>query len=444
MFASQAHSCRRRLTAAVVCVVVGLAVGCGPVSTTPPSGASASTSSNSYRGPTEDRWRAKSLIMLRSVAPEVLHDEQKPQAPYDQYVRTQLELIKSPIVMDRVAADPELAKMAEVRERSGLAIEWLLQHTDVYQVNQSEIFAITFDALNAMDAAKVTNMITDSYIKIASDLDANRDQQIVDLLDKEMDRRTRELERLRQSVRALVKMTRGNDYVPGEDISGAVQLPVADQPLVQLKKSLAQTQRDRMALESRAEVLGKKLENSETVVDAAEIDQMIDDDIEMVDLRKDLAAAQQELQAADAVKAELPNSVAAGARERVAALEQKIAARRENLESRIVRNQEQSHRQRRESMLGDMLLDIETKRHLEAQLTSDIDAATKEIEKQNNHALDLEFLRQDLVRSERIFAEIADRAELLKTNMRSPERVGELRRANAAEVVKVRVPRWKS
>lgn len=430
-----------RVVVAATGVVCLLAAGCGPVSSTAPAIGSASSDASSYRGPTEDRWRATAYVRIRVERPHLLPDDDGTGAvPFDRFMRTELALLRSPVVLQRVASDPELSKVAE---RSGLThpLGWLMQHTHVEQVDNSELVTISFDALTELDAANVANMIVDAYVKIASDIDAHRQQQVIDLSDKEMDRRTRELERLRQSVRALVKMTEGDDYVPGPHIKTGGELPFEDRPVAHLKKLLNETQGERLKQETRLSALMRSLDRKEPQIDPAETEQMINEDAVIVELSSKLAEAQREQQAATIAATELPNTVTKPLQDRVAELEQQISARRQTLEERILGNLAKVEQIRRDNVIGDLEIDIEAKKDLENQLAAKIDAAVKEIEKQNNHALDLEFLRQDLERSEAIFKQIANRSEALKTNMRTPDRVGEYSRADGANAVKVRVPR---
>lgn len=441
MFTGARLSCRARPIAAGLCLIMLACAGCGPVSSTRPYAPAVDAVSEGYHGPTEERWRATAYVRVRTERPRVLDDPQAEKAvPFDQLMQTQLAILQSPVVLQRVASDPELSQVAE---RSGLKnpLAWLTQHTHVAQVSNSELVTISFDALTEIDAALVTNKIVDSYVKIASDIAAHELQQLVDLLDKEMDRRTRELERLRQSVRALVKMTMAVEYIPSSRIKAAEELPVEDRPLVQLRKLLNETKRQRVALESRVEALKQRLDSKEIHLDPAEVETLVDGDAGLTELNAKLVETQREQQAAAAAAAELPSSVAKTLQDRAAELEQQISQRRQELEERIHRNLAKAEEFGRESLVGDLKLEIEAKKNLETQLTMTIEESIKEIEKQNNHAFDLEFLRQDLERSEETFKQIANRAEALKTNMRAPDRVSEFARADAAQAVKVRVPR---
>lgn len=154
------------------------------------------------------RYRAEAWLQILADPPFVVFGRASSEtgsADYEGFVRTQMALITSPVVLERVLADPEIAQLPEL---SGAAVPLmqLRSRIMVHRPDGTELMMIAAEDADPQVAEKLANTVLDAYLWIYHEATAARTQQVIDLLDKEMERRHRELERLRGSVRALAKI----------------------------------------------------------------------------------------------------------------------------------------------------------------------------------------------------------------------------------------------
>lgn len=157
----------------------------------------------------EQRFRASAMLRIRADQPRGAAESSAAENA-DRFVRTQVNLLRSRVVLDRVIADPDIANLDELKSQQQ-PLDYLGRHLRVSSVENSELFLVTFDGKTPDAAAKIANAVLESFRRIQSDQETLQRQAIVDLLDQEMDRRTRELERLRHSLRALTKAGRESE-----------------------------------------------------------------------------------------------------------------------------------------------------------------------------------------------------------------------------------------
>src|SRR5690606_764393 len=118
------------------------------------------------------------------------------------FVSTQLELIRSPLVLQAVAGIPEIAAMPEFKEEPDV-IEALSANLQVKVVGQSDLLQIKYTANDSKRAARVANAITDAYLDLQAVRDAQQTDTLIKLLEQEKSRRAAGLEQLKEKVRVL-------------------------------------------------------------------------------------------------------------------------------------------------------------------------------------------------------------------------------------------------
>lgn len=120
----------------------------------------------------------------------------------DRFVRTQVELIRSPAVLGRVVEREEIASMPEIREMEDRAKD-LRAELKIASENESDLFSVRFESPDGYNAAAIVNAVVEEFVRLQDDDTAARFGRIVDLLEKEITRRDGEVNRLRAEVQTL-------------------------------------------------------------------------------------------------------------------------------------------------------------------------------------------------------------------------------------------------
>lgn len=378
----------------------------------------------------ELRHQATAMICIRDDRPYIVAPTPG-QENLDRFIRTQVNLLLSRIVLDRVLADPEIAKMDEFKTQSQ-PLDYLSQHLRVTSIENSELFQVSFIGQTPESAAAIVNAVLDAYLKIQGDLEAHRVMQVVQLLDKEMDRRSREIERKRHALRQLTKMVQASET----EGPGGEWRPEA----AAVQQMWMQAWREEVELGARLSALEETAVESQ-VPAAAEVESAVVDDPAVQELSRRLDEAQQELKELAQLKPERAARFEGPIKEKVAKLKAELALKTELTRQWRLSQRGKAAQSQRDAEIAQARLELKTKQHVLARLSALMGEQMAAREKSANRELDAEFLRRDLARAETVYQNIADRAESLATEMRAPARVGEMRRARADEAKLVNVPR---
>ncbi|MGQ9576759.1 MAG: polysaccharide biosynthesis tyrosine autokinase [Thermoguttaceae bacterium] len=416
-------------------------------------------------------YEAEAWIKIEQKTP-VLAFDSKDEEPYKVFVQTQIQLIRSPLVMGPVASElmagiPELQKQAD-------PVAWLGREVKVSAVGESELFKISFPSHRPDDSARLVNAVTRTYFTLRSQEEASRFDRIVRLLAEETPRRLAEVETLRGQVRELTK------GMPTRDRSGIETEPesTAARTLTEIQNQLVLAEVDREVLRAKvAAVEGELTELERAAGDttqrrassaAASVAAAL---APMPGLLPPGLANEADFQTQQGAQAPLvmPEAVIAGAVEQNAAVQQlkaNIAAKRLRLrqiegdsahgrnDPAFVRLADEINQDERalEELRGDLRTaaraEMETAlagrrqeelRGLKSQLTAlevkerllreRHDALLKEVKRFSGDTLEIEFKKAELARAEQVFSLIEDRMLRLRTEQRAPSRVTLLREA---------------
>ena len=141
------------------------------------------------------RIEDKEPILLRVNA---IHDNAA------RFARTQIELMRSPLVMEEVLSRPDIARFPEILNKDD-PVRWLREVIDIRGLKGSEIYEIKLVIEHPEHAAAIVNAVADIYYQLQNSTETRRSQEIIRLLNIEKKRRELEVTRLRTNVRDLAK-----------------------------------------------------------------------------------------------------------------------------------------------------------------------------------------------------------------------------------------------
>jgi uncharacterized protein involved in exopolysaccharide biosynthesis len=210
-------------------------------------------------------YRAEALLKIESRRPYIAYPQRGSSRTY---VQNQVNLIRSPLVLRDVLQekvdDPKnpgtkttVGKLPEVLKHRD-PIEWLQSGLQVRSLGGSELFTVSFTSPNPKTSAGIVNAIVRCYFQVNAQEDAERTQNVINLLEEEMDRWATEVARQREYVRELAKQATGQD--PFEPRTAA-PVSTAEHPAATLHRRLTESEAERIVLEVQIQALRKAIAN---------------------------------------------------------------------------------------------------------------------------------------------------------------------------------------
>ncbi|MBI2826664.1 MAG: polysaccharide biosynthesis tyrosine autokinase [Planctomycetia bacterium] len=352
--------------------------------------------------------------------PTQMQDESK------RFVQTQVELIRSPVVVGDCLSRAEIAQLPELKDASD-PIEWLSSRLTVKEVGQSELFRIQFRGPNPVNAATIANAVVDAYLKLHSDEAAAETQRIIDVLDSDKAKRALHITRLQENLRKLTKQATGKEMALGS----TKENPLAKTPVAVLEERLTAAQVEVQMLEAKYKAAESMLAQRKGIqIPPQAIDKAISIDPEVQRLTAEIVAWKLDLRDYEATSAQ-PKEVEAVRRltRRIKDAETALAARKDVVRKTSTQELAQAAVAERQASLESLRHQLESQRMVEKLLQDKLDEQHADLEKSGGQTLDLEFARSELEREEDVFRRIADRTTALRTEQSAPTAVSLLRRA---------------
>jgi capsular exopolysaccharide synthesis family protein len=381
------------------------------------------------------------------------------------FFQTQIELIRSPLVLGSVVKRPEIAALPDL-EKTPDSIKWLAKEVKVSSVGESELFKIAFTSSKPENATQIANAIAEAYFKLRDMSESERNQRVIQLLEKEQINRSKEVVRLRQDLRELAKQVTGSDAILSKSdndsskknnnavmdlqtrlITAQVEIAVlearvqaADDDLKSRQGNLANRQKD-------AGDKGQEgtLSKQELALRDIMVDKLLEDRPEVVKRVAAIQAQEANLQELESklLRAKQDPSYLQAARE-LARDKDTLEKLRKDLRARTEKEatltlltrrteQETLHVDKQLEEAARLRVELKGRRIMEQRLADEYAKEVKRAQRNNGDTLELEFKRAELVRAEKVFELMAQRALELQTERGAPNRISLLQLAEAPQ-----------
>ncbi|MHB0954818.1 MAG: polysaccharide biosynthesis tyrosine autokinase [Pirellulaceae bacterium] len=353
------------------------------------------------------------------------------------FVSTQVELMRSPLVIGPAVSKPEVARTPELAAKAD-PIGWLGQHVNVRAVGNSELFVVSFASINPEAASTVVNEVVDSYLQLRGFRETERTQLMIDLLTKELDRRSVEVGNLRDEVKKLSVSTTGKDpFADGLDTQ------LVRDPLTELQMQLNSAEVERTVAEVQAEVLTKSIEANQLEVPEEAIERAVDEHPSVEEIH---TAIKENTILLGEYEARLvggkTNRLHVQLAEKLKKDEERLSQLRERLRQEMRIELQSGFLKQRSEEIAAIKKKVEDYTTLEKALKERCDEESKNRSTLSGVTVDLEFRRGELARAQAVHDEIADRIVTLRTEIQAPERVEKMQEATVPAVPKEVLP-WK-
>jgi polysaccharide biosynthesis transport protein len=193
------------------------------------------------------QYEATALLQIEDAIPYVAFVPSETGNESQRNVQSQIELLRSTVVLEPVLCRPEIATLPELSAARDGA-QYLRDHMTIKRVGASPLYAVAYKSASPQAAATLVNAIMKEYLNIQAGDEFQRTQRIVDVLEEERRRRGLEVERLRQHVLDLSGQATGKDPFDHEATLAADDL---DSHAAVLRERLMDIDLDREALEAQ-------------------------------------------------------------------------------------------------------------------------------------------------------------------------------------------------
>jgi polysaccharide biosynthesis transport protein len=375
------------------------------------------------------------------------------------FFQTQVEMIRSPVILDVAAQCPEIAALPGMAENTDKSSS-LARRIQVNAVGESELFNIHFTDSDPSRAAAVVNAITTTYLALRDKSDSDRTQFVLELLVQDKTTRAAEVARLREALEAMARQVVGQNPLSTNTKADSD----ANRSLSELQNRLilAQVERTMLAAKLKAaeasatdaagagsalargasagperavltpgEIELKDAITAALVEESPEVKQELasiitqqeklrqiqslaaqgEDDLDYIRIKAAIAAAQDTLE-----------DLRDKARPRVEkqAEAQLVAKRAEARSATAIKHSDE---------IASMKSELEGRQTLERKMAEQYQQALKDARQASGDALLLEFKREELARAEKVVELISQRILQLQTERGAPARVSLLKLA---------------
>lgn len=362
-------------------------------------------------------YTASAWIIVREKPSQLLtpFSAEDPQ----KFVQNQLELLRSPMVIQPVSALPEVKRTPELM---GPDPEKALQRLAKFrQVGKSEFFVVEFSSIKGEQAVLVANELANKFLELQTAQESTRTSETIRLLKEKMKQQKDSVEVLRKNVQVLaIEKTGKNpfDTRPKEDTNQNRN------PMFEIQSQLIAAEIDVALLEAQVNVETELLKTQPDQVSQTDLNRFVEEHPRVAAGRASLEIDRAKLQDYERASKDLDrNGTYQQLKKKVVDADTTFQKVVEEIRASSTEEILRQVHMAREDELSKL-----QRRYENAQLTKKIlkekfETALKDQKQYTEDTLDLEFKRADYERASAVHQAIADRILTIETEQRAPLRV---------------------
>ncbi len=373
----------------------------------------------------EPDYKASALIMVEDSAPYIAFAGAGPSGKAKKYVETQVELLRSPVVLGPVLSRPEVARL-DAFEKSKDRLQTMKRHLRISRIGRSELYQVSYTSKSPKAAADIANAVVAEYLSIQSAEELQRTQRVIDILEEQRHRRSLEVERLCSRVVKLGKEVTGRDPFAQNSIT---DLNRVGNPSVTLFQKLAQldVQIELVKAEmAAAEDLSLELHDHDekSGLLALEIAATVSNHPQVIETENVIAQLQLQMTGIESLKKRGKAdadwiSLQEEEQRYVAALGETKEELKKEVKLRLAEMRDQTRRKNLAKLQGEFDKLTRTR----DIISQKFNASVAELQKNGGKSIELEFARAQLQREQQVFELIASRMLSMQTELKAPTRV---------------------
>lgn len=363
-------------------------------------------------------YEALALVLIKSEPDYIAFKEQT--NPYS-FAWTQLETLRSPIVLSRVASKPDIINQKEAKE-FGDADQWLVKKLNVRFVGQSDLCQITFRSQNPQVAAMIVNSIVDEYLALHQDSQSEQTQRIINLLVEQQRERQEEVDTLRKNVRAMTKKATGHEPLMIQGGKNNNSMVVTRNPMAEVEQRRVASEVEYNVSMAQLKAYEEAAAQNQVEIPPEVLQQALFDEPEIKALAGHLAMLESHLSGTKRAARPGRNDLVGTKEKAVQEAQKTLEDALERLRPAVTKAVKQEMLAKQMDQISELKYKADIQKRLLAQWDERMEKERKELESHGDERLSLQFAQADLERSEEVHARIADRIVALKTEKVAPAR----------------------
>jgi polysaccharide biosynthesis transport protein len=354
--------------------------------------------------------------------------------PNARFVQNQIELLRSPVALERVLAKPEIAKLPEIAEQSE-PLEWLQKNITAKNDGGSDIYELSFIGPDPAHVTMIINAVIDSYFGLALETTIKQTGKVVELLDEELGARKVEVDRLENRVRELSKKLFGTD-----PLLASANTVVPHNPRDALQDQLETTEADRVFLQAQLKDLTETLSAGLQEPSDDLLDQRLESQPDIAKLKGDLEQLRQLLAETKRLSRTEFSPAVERIQSQITSKEQSLIEFRADQKAKLSKAMQANDLAKCNALAAEMRQKLADLQFKENYLRDRVNTLTEHKQETGELAIELEFKKGELERAQNVYQRIADRIVVLKTEARAPDRVTFLKKAAVPAAPEVKSP----
>jgi succinoglycan biosynthesis transport protein ExoP len=340
------------------------------------------------------------------------------------FVQTQIQLLRSPMVLGPVLADPQIARMPEFASESDPQ-QWLSNQINVKQVGESELYKVVYVAHDPKAAAKVVDAVVAQYFQLHSQENSSRSEEVIKILGREKENRVQELKILRDSVRELAKQATGKDpFAVNSDPTAVI-----NHPFNEIQKGLVLAEVEQEVLKARIKAAEDSSAKPIEISDSA-VERKVEEHPEILRLRQAIYIMRSQVRSLDSVTIRREKDPVYSQLSRdIDSSEKALQRMQKDLRAKIREEMQSAVNEKRDEKIETLKNELESRRITADLLREKYGDQLKDIKQTSGDTLQLRLKQAELQRAEKIDELIAQRILELRTEKGAPERVALLKSA---------------
>lgn len=367
----------------------------------------------------EPDYRASALIAIEENAPYIVYPGGvDPSGSSARYVQTQVELLRSPVVLELLLARPKIAKFPAVAGSED-QIGHLQRGLNVARIGDSDLFNVAYISKSPEHSREVANAVVAEYLKIQSQSEYDRSLKVIQLLETERQRRRLVVDELKRKVVKLAEDVTGKNPFSQR----VTNYQLTREPYEAVFSELYSADATIAELEARLTALQEASPLADTGSEQA-LDIEVSGDQRVRDFEALIAALEQQFENYKKTLRDPDSSPAAAKYEReIEAQKTAFGELKEKVRTELVTQSERASRAEKEKAVADAKRQLDELNKRRDVLQKQYESELKGIEAGSQKTVELTFTEADLRREEKVLEMIESRKLSLQTESRAPARI---------------------
>lgn len=369
------------------------------------------------------QYTASAWLIIREkpeylLNPHVMEDPRK-------FVQNQMELMRSPPVIDPVANKPAVFSTPELAK--GDPAERLRRQLKIKPMGQSDFFVLEFTSVDPRKAVMIVNGVANEYLKLQDRSLSERMEATIGRLEKQRADQQQLIERLREDVSEKTKTLTGVDPY-AQKVDGK-QLQIFDS-ISPLQAQVVQAEIDYALTEAQVEAEEEMLKKQVFDVAASDVETRVQALPEVQAIKQRLGQTQyliKEHERTSVNPQKNPNYNYLVKQK--TSDEQTLEKRLGELRTSVKADLEKALKLKRTDEVARMRSTLSAKRMSVDILRERIQKERSNQQVYKGETVELEFLRSDYESAAKVFEAINDRIVTMRLEQHAPDRVMEFKKA---------------